>query len=247
MNTIDAHDKFFKTVFKDKENTIDFITGAFPDNIRQNLNLGTLRIAESSYTDSKLSEHFSDVVYECETVNGEKIFITILFEHKSFAPKHPHIQLLKYLTRIWELQLKQKRSITLIIPVVVYHGKSRWVKKKFHSSFLKYSNELFPYIPAFDYLLIDLSELSDQEIKDKLFTRTALRIGLFIEKNIFDTANLQKHLKDFLLLDKLYYREEKGIQFLESVLRYLSYASEITYEEVEKSIRFLPEPGREVL
>ncbi|MBA7523302.1 hypothetical protein ES705_15426 [subsurface metagenome] len=48
------------------------------------------------------------------------------------------------------------------------------------------------------------------------------------------------------MLGRLYYREEKGIQFLESVLRYLSYASDITFDDVEKTTRFLPEPGREV-
>ena len=83
-------------------------------------------------------------------------------------------------------------------------------------------------------------------IKDKLFTQTALKIGLLIQKHIFDTENLKKHLKDYLLLGRLYYKHEKGIQFLESVLRYLSYASDITYNDLEKSTRFLPEQGREI-
>ncbi|MCK4542307.1 MAG: Rpn family recombination-promoting nuclease/putative transposase, partial [Spirochaetales bacterium] len=113
-------------------------------------------------------------------------------------------------------------------------------------TFHEYGQDLFSFIPAFDYLLVDLSELTDKEIKDKLFTKTALRIGLLIQKNIFDTENLRNHLKDFLMLGKLYYGEEKGTQFLESVLRYLSYASDITFDDVEKSTRFLPEPGREV-
>ncbi len=47
-------------------------------------------------------------------------------------------------------------------------------------------------------------------------------------------------------MGRLYYREEKGIHFLESLLRYLSYASEITYYDVEESTRLLPKPGREV-
>ena len=63
---------------------------------------------------------------------------------------------------------------------------------------------------------------------------------------IFPDNIMRNHLKDFLMLGKLYYGEEKGTQFLESVLRYLSYASDITFDDVEKSTRFLPEPGREV-
>lgn len=246
MNITDYHDHFFKTIFTDKENTIDFITGVFPDNIRRNLELSTLMIAESSFTDSKLKEHLSDVVYECETVERKQTYITILFEHKSFIPQHPHIQLLRYLTGIWELQMKQKSELTPVIPVIVYHGRKKWIKKEFQYSFREPGKDLFSFLPAFDYLLIDLSELTDEEIKDKLFTQTALRIGLLIQKNIFDTENLRKHLKDFLLLGRLYYREEKGIRFMESMLRYLSYASDITINDVEKTTSFLPEPGREV-
>ena len=48
------------------------------------------------------------------------------------------------------------------------------------------------------------------------------------------------------MLGKLYYREERGIQFLESLLRYLSYASDITYNDIEECTRVLPEPGRKV-
>lgn len=47
-------------------------------------------------------------------------------------------------------------------------------------------------------------------------------------------------------MGRLYYGEEKGTQFLESLLRYLSYASDITFNDVEKTTRFLPEPEREV-
>ena len=246
MKITDHYDHFFKTVFTDKENAVDFITGVFPKHLKNILKLSTLKIAESSFIDNKLKEHLSDVIYECETINGKQTYITILFEHKSFVPQHPHIQLLRYLTGIWELQLKQKRRITPVIPVIVYHGKDRWIKRDFKNSFVEYEKDFFPYIPAFDYLLIDLSELTDNEIKNKLFTQTALRIGLLIQKNIFNTEILQKHLKDYIILDKLYYREEKGIQFLESLLRYLSYASDISFNDVERSTVALPEHGREI-
>ena len=64
MNITDHHDHFFKTIFKDKDNAVDFITGAFPDNIRSNLKLTTLKITESSFTDRKLKKHFSDILQE---------------------------------------------------------------------------------------------------------------------------------------------------------------------------------------
>ena len=64
MNILDYHDNFFKYIFKEKENAVDFITGVFPANIKNNLNLATLKITESSFTDKNRRKHFSDVIYE---------------------------------------------------------------------------------------------------------------------------------------------------------------------------------------
>ncbi|MEA1911770.1 MAG: Rpn family recombination-promoting nuclease/putative transposase [Spirochaetota bacterium] len=39
MKIADPHDHFFKTVFTDKENAIDFVKGIFPENIKNTLKI----------------------------------------------------------------------------------------------------------------------------------------------------------------------------------------------------------------
>jgi len=74
---------------------------------------------------------------------------------------------------IWEYNIKQKMELQIVVPMVVYHGKSKW------------------------------------------------------QKNIFNERKLAMRLKDFIGIGKLYFREEEGLKFLDSVLRYLFSSTEI--------------------
>ena len=57
-----------------------------------------------------------------------------------------------------------------------------------------------------------------------------------MEKNIFNEKKLVTHLKDILNIGRLYYKEEEGLRFLESVLRYLFSTTEITVDTALKCI-----------
>lgn len=105
----------------------------------------------------------------------------------------------------------------------------------------------FLFIPDFDYLLTDLSTYTDSQIKNGTFQRAALAIGLLIQKNIFNEKKLAKHLKDFMGIGRLYYREEEGLKFLESVLRYLFSSTEIAVEDALKSIKMIDDRAGETI
>ena len=85
-----------------KENAIDFVSGVLPDTLREKLDLSTLSIEPTSYVDNKLAESFSDILYSCTFKRTSVVKISLLFEHKSSPEPYPHIQLLKYITNIWE-------------------------------------------------------------------------------------------------------------------------------------------------
>ena len=106
MEIFNPHDKFFKETFSIRENVIDFLTGTFPPEIFKKLDLSTLTRDNNSYIDEELKEHFSDIVYTCYCKDKE-LKITLLFEHKSYSVTCPHLQLLKYLLKIWEANIKQ--------------------------------------------------------------------------------------------------------------------------------------------
>jgi predicted transposase/invertase (TIGR01784 family) len=56
-----------------------------------------------------------------------------------------------------------------------------------------------------------------------------------------------EYLKDFLNLGILYFKEEEGLRFLESVCRYIFSATEIEAETIIKTVEALPQRAEEVV
>ena len=237
------HDKFFKEVFSDIENVADFINGIFPEEIKANLNLNSLAIDNNSYIDEKLEEQFSDIVYTCEYKGTGQIRVTLLFEHKSYQVKYPHFQILKYMVNIWETCIKQNTELTPVIPVVVYHGEGRWDSRDLSEYFSGIDKNLVRYIPGFNYILADLSRYTDDEIKDSLFQKVSLETAFLIMKNIHNEDSLRKNLADFLNICSLYFKEEKGLNFLKALILYLYSAGDLETTEVIQAVSALSEAG----
>lgn len=226
------HDKFFKDVFQDRENVIDFIRGVFPEQIKNKLNLDTIDIDNSSYVDEELSEIFSDIVYTCQYDGKTNIRISLLFEHKSYFDKYHKIQVLKYMVRIWESARKNRSELSPVIPVIVYHGSEEWHIRPLSECFIITDDYLKLFIPDFDYILSDFSRYTDDEIKNSLFSRVSLETAILLMKNIHDEDSLRKNLQDYLEISSLYFREEKGLIFMRSLIHYLYGAGDLSAKEV---------------
>ena len=106
------HDRFFKQLFSDKEKVIAFLQGSLPDSISQRIRYNSLEMDSASYVDEELKNHFADIVYHCEYGENTPLKIALLFEHKSTVPDYPHIQLLRYMVRMWEQQIKNQESFS---------------------------------------------------------------------------------------------------------------------------------------
>ncbi len=242
MEIINPHDKFFKETFSIKKNVIDFLQGTFPPEILKKLDLSTLTQDNNSYIDEELKEHFSDIVYTCFCKDKE-LRITLLFEHKSYAAVCPYLQLMKYLLKIWAANSKQMQRLIPVIPVILYHGKETWKVRRFRDYFEGIDEVFFRFIPEFEYLLTDLSFYSNEEIKDKVFRRVSLQITMLLMRNIYNDKILGDKLKAFFEIGKQYFEEGEGLKFLESVIRYLYYASDIEEERVIDTLKEISEEG----
>jgi len=241
LEVTNPHDKFFKENFSDKEIATDFIREMFPPKLVENLDLSTLELDNNSYIDEELKEYYSDLVYDCE-YKTTKVKISILFEHKSYVPDYPFLQLLKYIIKIWDYNIKQKQNLMPVIPLIFYHGVEKWEYKMVSDYFNGIDEQLDQFLPNFKYLLTDLSDYTDNEIKERIFKNEMLKVLILIMKNIFDEEKLQKNLEKFLFIAKLYYEEEKGLKFLESIIRYL-YANleNVKVDDIVQIIRNISE------
>ena len=161
------HDDFFKVAFSRKDVVEDYIIQFLDKDLVKNIDLQSLTLSNNSYVTPQLAEYFSDVVWEA-TYGASKTptKITFLFEHKSYIPKYPHIQLLRYMLEIWEDCDKNNLPLMPIVPIIVYHNadkKKHWKYKPFSAYFKELDDFLRSFVPSFEYQLTDLTNMSEEE------------------------------------------------------------------------------------
>jgi predicted transposase/invertase (TIGR01784 family) len=170
-----------------------------------------------------------------------------LIDHKSREEPFMGFQFLKYMVRIWEMYLKQNKkaeTLPVIIPIVIYHGPRKWeVDKRFISFFDApgYSKE---YIPDFNYRLYDISHVPDEEIKGAVLLRV-----LFMTLKYVFTPELNYKLREEIFPLFLELKDkEKGTEYLEVLLRYLTRSARALPEkELNESVTQLFEEGGDLM
>lgn len=179
------HDDFFKVIFEQKEKAAAFIQAGLPKQIVAKLNLETLRKMDVAFSDRDLGNFRADVIYQCDYGDERKVLVSLLFEHKSYIPRYPHLQLLKYMLGIWESQVKNGEDLQPIIPIIFYHGQTEWKYRTMDTYFEGGSIDpgLRPFLPNFTYWLTSLEAEDDQWIMEN-FPHLSLRIGLLLMKHI---------------------------------------------------------------
>lgn len=214
------HDKFFKENFSRQDIAADFVRETFPETLLAKLDLNTFVLSSVSYVDPTLEEYFADIVYDCQYEGSQPVQIAILFEHKSQREKYPHFQLLRYLLNSWEEARKQHKPPILLIPVVIYHGKTRWKYESLLSYFGEVDAELTQFLPAFRYLLYDISHYSDERLLG--FRNKFLATSLFLMKHRKNEVRLlAERRRLFVWLDDLV-ETETGQNYLMTTIIYLS-------------------------
>jgi predicted transposase/invertase (TIGR01784 family) len=242
------HDAFTKEVLSYKQNGVDFFGGILPQKYQKNLNMRTIRFDPTSYTDEKLKRCFSDVVYSCTSHHGKSTFkLALLFEHKSALSDFPYGQLLRYISRIWDLYKKQKDPIPIVLPIVLYHGGSDWEHRPLYS-YLTGDTELYGrFIPEFDYLLVNLREYSDELILQTFGHNPAVKLWLFIQKYIFTPEEVVKTLEKLTKSDRMYVQSEEGLRIWVTTCTYIFAATPIKPEELMRAVNTLPPNAKEAI
>lgn len=234
-NTIqNSHDSLFKETWSNKSNAKAFLENYLPKKVLSFVNLDSLEICKDTFIENDLRNYYSDMLYKVNLGNASG-YIYFLFEHKSYPDRLVHLQLLEYMIKIWRLDQKQfkKKKLSIIIPLLLYHGPQKWKAKDHFSSLFEGPVEVMPdYIPDFQYVLYDLSKYSDAEIKG---TITA-RVVMLIFKHIFDHDFTDKMPGILSLMNDLS-EKETGLQYFESLIKYIfSNVEDITPEKFQSIV-----------
>lgn len=213
------HDRFFKDSFSRKDVVKNFIQEYIPPDLTKQIDLNSLEIQKDSFIDNELSASFSDILYKIN-IADESGFLYLLFEHKSFFDRWTTFQILKYEIKIWELFRKQNpdaEKIPIIIPIIIYHGSKILNETTIFSSLFASITNTIQYIPKFDFQLMDLSSIPENQLRGEIL----LRVHFLVQKHINNPDLIDELPKIFDLLSKL---SSKNIltEYLEVLLRYLT-------------------------
>jgi predicted transposase/invertase (TIGR01784 family) len=201
------------------------LSQGLPGEVLKWVDLDTLEIGKDSFIEKDLAEYHSDMLYKVKLTDGSLGFIYVLFEHKSYYDRFVHLQLLEYMVRIWRLYIKQHKGKSLklpvVIPLLICHARKEWPEGNLRlTSFLSGPvEELAGYIPDFGFELYDLHRFSDDEIKGPIMNR----VVLLLFKHIFE-PDLHDRLPGIFALLRNLMEKETGLQYLETVVRYLASA-----------------------
>ena len=226
MNKINnPHDKFFKETFSRLEVAQSFIEEVFPDELRKKINISGLKRVNDSFMDEELEEYLADVVYQTDYA-GQKTLVTLLFEHKSYVQRYPHLQLLQYILNIWKEERKQKKKLSVVIPIIIHHGEGTWKYKSMKSYFKDLHPSLNRFIPDFDYLLFTLDKIGDSQIAN--FQNLLLSMTTMLLKHSHDEEKKFLQLSSFWAEKLNRLDADKQIEFIKTVFYYIENALNLT-------------------
>ncbi len=228
------HDKLIKEIWSDKKEAQSFLENHLPNDILELINLDSLKIAKDSFIEEDLTDHYSDLLYHVK-FEDDPGFIYLLFEHKSFKENLVHLQVFGYMNNIWKLHAKQteEKKLPIIIPLVLYHGKTKWeIDTSFSSIISGPCEKLKKYIPDFEFILYDLTQYADDDIKGKVLSQ----IMLFLFKHIHDNDILDK-LPGILSLINQLTMKDTGERSIETLLIYLFSTVDINVEDINEIVK----------
>jgi len=138
------------------------------------------------------------------------------------------LRLLGYQVRIWESLHRdhpEAKKLPMIIPIVMYHGERPWPEPRSFDALLDIPDSVQPavepYLVRFEYLLHDLSKISDEELR-KGARRTALaKLVSMCFKYARTSTDFIEILSDWMDVAREVARAPNGLAALAPVLRYI--------------------------
>jgi predicted transposase/invertase (TIGR01784 family) len=243
MTVQNPHDRFFRESFGRIEIARNYLEEYLPADLRSLLDLSDMALQDGSFINEEMQAHQTDIIYQVSLQSGQPAFVYFLFEHKSYPDPQVAFQLLRYLVRFWERQLKENQTMAPVIPLVIYHGERPWQTPTDFGSLLTAEEALRPYLPNFRYHLSDFSHLSDEAIRSQVW----LRVSLSVLRAIFN-PHLRAELDDLVALMFDLTEQRTGLDYIRTILYYLSSATEkISRRDLQRALSEQGPQGKQLM
>lgn len=241
------HDAVFKAFFSDAKIARNYLLSYSPPGIYQQVDFSFFRKIDTAFVSGRFGISFSDVVYETRLANSGSARLLFLFEHKSYLPTYPvHLQLLDYFLQLWEDDLKNKRPLSGIIPIVIYHGEQGWEQKSLSDYLPGLPKGWEVFVPNFNYLLTDLSRIPRRVIEDKQEDEYLRNLFLAL-KFARDKTLAKEILEEILTFEEPFYRDDRQSILSQLLTVYIINTSGMASTEYKTLKKELPKPSQVVI
>ncbi len=228
------HNNFIKNILGREVYARDYIRYYLPEKITADLDLDTLEVSSKSFVSDELKESLTDLLMTLQFKNKDLAELYFLIEHKSNLYKQTRLQLFDYINQA--LQDKKGDDLPIIIPVVFYHGKSKWrYSLEFSELFNPPGKHYFRYIPKFEHVLIEVPEINKRKVKSTI----VLEVFNLMLEYIFYPDKRDQIYKAMELLYQGLKAEEAG-EIFGVMVKYLLSATDVNPDEVEEKVKHFP-------
>lgn len=238
------HDRLFRSYYKYPAAAASLLRQALPPDIAAHIDYSTLRNEEDTFITPSLREYIADLVFSCRLTGGDRASIYVLVEHKSAPDTACAVQVLRYISLLWEDHLAKygaREPLPIVVPVLFYHGKTGWNVKQLDQLFPS-DAPLREFIPIFRMLVYSLKKAPEEQ----LLKQPADNAMLLLLKALTDTY-MQRKLAQYL---QVLLRKEFAEQSEEIIRQFLAYLEqvqpEITPDALVREMETLPE-GEETM
>ncbi len=177
------HDALIKRTFGSVEHAEGELRAVLPPAIVDAIDWSTLSLQPQRPVNEELRERHIDLLYRV-VLRDHPTYLYTVFEAQRTVDKTMPLRLLIYMSRIWDDWLRTRGEEgepswppPPILPIVLYHGEGSWKRSRQFSDMFEVTPQvnqvLGPYLPRFEFLLDDLTRVSDEELLARALTNLA--------------------------------------------------------------------------
>lgn len=235
------HDTFIRSIMADKNIAADYFRNYLPAMVSERLDLTTLTQLPDVYVSEELKKTISDVVYSCQMKDRKgEVKVSLLIEHKSYADKHVAVQIGSYIFSGLLKQLQNEDKVSVIIPILLYHGEDKWQYHTLADLFTDLEPEWKKFVPDFDYIYNNLRGVPDAQINE--LSNSFLKASLLALKHSFERQWLGENALRLLILS-----EDVPDSLLRGLAFYLFQQGRLTGDKIIEIMEALPSTQKETV
>jgi Putative transposase, YhgA-like len=243
------HDIFIRGILSLHELVLLLLYRYIPKSAQHYINFRTLRNLSDTHITNKLLAQYSDSIHECELIKEQlpeefrnnpdlpAMRACFLWEAKSSKPnQYIETQVEPYRYALVNLDRKNKKHPSIVIPIIFYHGATKWDKKMLYDDFKdKLPPDLLEFVPKLKYIIIDIQNTTKEEI-EKMVDLGVLRAAFLTLKNAHDKNFFKNNMEEPLKFVENLPTEYVFQEFFKMLLEYMERRSGLKNDEFNKIV-----------